>query len=387
MQRQITLSLILCVAVTLLGCSSGSKVAIDGQFHGVADKMIFLEEHSPLGNKIIDSTRTSTEGVFSFRFMPKTDDPTFYNVICENSFVPLLVSSGEQITISAVGNIFNNYIVQGSAGSQKMREFGTLVVRQSGTMDSLALLYEHATDSGDTTLSKDYGRQYGRQFTQLKRSVISFVISNANSLVSIVPLYLPLPRLKYIFDDPTDIVYYRVVADSLAPKYPNSPYVISLLADLKKVEEAYAMDSLVSVGVSAERVVLPELSMKDAAGKVRSLNDTRGKVVLLDFTSYSTPEFKVLNKELISTYDKYKNSGFEIYQVCVDKNKAEWLKSIIDARLPWITVNDFQGAQSSAISMFNIQKVPTRILIDRQGNIIGRNLYDNKLEEAIQAEL
>ncbi|MEG0032878.1 MAG: TlpA disulfide reductase family protein, partial [Mucinivorans sp.] len=127
--------------------------------------------------------------------------------------------------------------------------------------------------------------------------------------------------------------------------------------------------------------------IKDAAGIIRSLSKTRGKVVLLDFTSYSTPEFKQLNKELLSSYNKFSGRGFEIYQVCVDQDKATWIQSTIDARLPWITVNDFMGRDSRALLTFNIREIPTRILIDRQGSIIGRNLYNRDLDEAIDKAL
>ncbi|MEG0725468.1 MAG: TlpA disulfide reductase family protein [Mucinivorans sp.] len=384
MQKQLLTLLTLCLFVGLWSCQTNTNITITGQFHGVVDKNIVLEELSPSGTKIIDSTRSSSEGIFSFTITNVNENPTFYNVSYNGSFVPLLLTASENVHIDAVGNIYNNYVVEGSEGSLKMRELSRLTLTQSQSLDSISRLYETASDPEQAA---DFGRAYGSKYIMLKRSVIGFVIKNASSLASIVPLYQPVFGSKFIFDEPSDIVYFRVVADSLAKHYPTSPYVTSLQNDLRRVNDAFALDSLVSNSGNTPQEVLPDLSIKDAAGIIRSLSKTRGKVVLLDFTSYSTPEFKQLNKELLSSYNKFSGRGFEIYQVCVDQDKATWIQSTIDARLPWITVNDFMGRDSRALLTFNIREIPTRILIDRQGSIIGRNLYNRDLDEAIDKAL
>ncbi|MEF9949843.1 MAG: thioredoxin-like domain-containing protein [Mucinivorans sp.] len=381
MQKQLSLVVVLSLFVALWGCKTSTDITIDGQFHGVADKNIVLEKLSPNGTQIIDSTRTTSDGVFSFTIKQTDENPTFYNVRYNDSYVPLLLLPAEKVKVDAVGNIYNNYTVQGSEGSLKMRELSHLTMSQALTLDSISRLYENAATP---EIAEAIGRLYGSKYILLKRSVISFVIRNSSSLVSIVPLYQPVFGSKYIFDEPTDIVYFRVVADSLGKHYPRSPYVTSLRADLQRVDDAFAMDSLVSSTRDNPEDALPDISIKDAAGIVRSLSQTRGQIVLLDFTSYSTPELKLLNKELMGIYNKYRNMGFEVFQVCVDQNKAAWIQYTIDARLPWITVNDFMGQNSRALLTYNIKKIPSRILIDRQGNILARDLYDQALDDAIQ---
>lgn len=384
MQKYISLSVVCCALFALWGCQKSENINIEGQFHGVVNKNILLEELSPSGAKIVDSTRTGSDGRFTFLVIPSTSNPTFYNVRYDNSYVPLLLTPSESVQVSAVGNIYNNYTVKGSVGSEKMRELSLLTMSQAQSMDSISRLYENSIDAAQI---EAYGRAYGAKYIQLKRSVISFVIRNASSLASIVPLYQPVFGSKFIFDEPTDIIYFRVVADSLASRYPTSPYVQSLKADLKRVSDAFAIDSMINAGIQTSEQDLPEIAIKDAAGTVRRLSETKGKVVLLDFTSYSTAELKQINQDLLATYKKFAAQGFEIFQVCLDQNKATWLNTVIDLRLPWITVNDFNGAASSSLSAFNIQKLPTRLLIDRSGNMIGRNQYNSALESAIQDAL
>lgn len=385
MQKHISLLFVCCALFGLWSCQKSDDIIINGQFHGVTNKNIVLEELSPSGVKIIDSVRTNSDGEFAFLITPVTSNPTFYNVRYENSYVPLLLTPSESVEVSAVGNIYNNYTVKGSEGSEKMRELSLLTISQSQSLDSISRLYENSTD---VALVEGYGRAYGAKYIQLKRSVISFVMANASSLVSIVPLYQPVFGSKFIFDEPTDIIYFRVVADSLSSRYPSSPYVQSLKADLKRVSDAFALDSMINAGTQSEEMSsLPDIKIKDPSGSVRSLSETQGKVVLLDFTSYSSPELKQRNQELLAVYNKFSSQGFEVFQVCVDQNKALWINTVLESRLPWITVNDLQGSASNALSAFNVQTIPTRFLIDRLGQVVGRNQYGDKLESAIQSAL
>lgn len=380
MQKVVIRVIAISLLANLLSCRGKTDIEIKGQFHGAPNQTILLEELSLTGANLVDSTISSSSGEFSFTITPKTTDPTFYNVRHDNSFVPLLLAPGESVSIDAVGNVYNNYRVTGSEGSAKMRELSLLTLSQARTLDSISRLYE---GESDPILAAEYGKAYGAKYIQLKRSVIAFVIKNAGSLSSIVPLYQPIFGSRFIFDEPSDIVYFRVVADSLSKLYPNSPYVVSLKNDMKRIDNAFVLDSIIVAGANAPEQNLPDIKIKDASGTTRSLSETLGKVVLLDFTSYSSPELKLLNKELMATYDKYKANGFEVFQVCVDTDKAQWLKTIVESRLPWITVNDFSGLNSRALSAFAVKKIPTRILINRQGDIVGRDLYDAKLENAV----
>lgn len=367
------------VAAFAAACSSGDVAQIDGKFYGASDKMIFLEKLSPSGSTIVDSAKASSNGAFKFKISftdPAT--PSFYNIRMAQSFVPLLVKSGERIDLNSVGNIYNNYTVEGSEGSALLRELNQQTITASQQLDSLFQLYEASTDP---EINQALGRQYGQQYVEFKRNVIRFVMKNAGSLVSIVPLYQPIFGTKFIFDDPQDILYYQIIADSLESRYPNSPYTKSLRQD---VQRAVGTAGMLADTTALKVSDFPEIAMKDAAGKMQKLSDLKGKVILLDFTATSDPKLKILNRELIDTYSKFKDRGFEIFQVSLDASRVDWTNYITDNRIPWISVCDFQGAQSPAAMVYNIQKLPANFLIDRQGNIVGRDLHEQTLESNIE---
>jgi glutathione peroxidase-family protein len=118
--------------------------------------------------------------------------------------------------------------------------------------------------------------------------------------------------------------------------------------------------------------------------KVR-LSSLHGKVILVDFWSAMAGNSNQLNAELKELYAKYAERGFEIYQVGIESSKAVWVSAVQEQKLPWISVSDLQGTASTAVKMYNVQNVPTNFLIDREGNIVGKDLYGAELAKHVAA--
>lgn len=379
------LAIALLALIFLGGCSRENSVDIEGKFFGASDRMVYLQELSPNSRITIDSTRTNGKGRFAFRVQLRDSCPSFLNLRMGGSSVPLLVAPGEVVQVESVGNIYINYTVQGSPGSSLLREFNNYTIATVKTLDSLSVLY-----NGDVTPDeiRQLGQQYSQTYVQLKRNAISFMVRNASSLASVVPLYQPVFETQYLFDSPGDIAYFKMVSESIGQMYPNSPYVRALRNDINRVRDTYVRDSILQASLNAPAVNFIDISIKDSRGEQRSLSQLVGKkVVLLDFTNSSDVIIKSINRELVDTYTKYKDRGFEVFQVSLDQSKAQWLNSITNAKLPWISVNDFQGAGSSAVASYNVRRIPSNFLLDRQGDIVAKDLRGRELEAALEGLL
>lgn len=377
----IRIVIVAALCSVLISCGSKNTATIEGQFHGSSPQTILLEKLSPTGSHIVDSTKTNSSGEFDFSI--KFEDiatPSFYNIRMGEEFVPLLVAAGEHVEITSVGNIYNNYTVAGSQGSELIRQLNREILLTSQTLDSIFRLHQ---SSVDTEQIQKLGREYGQKYIQLKRTILGTMLRNTNSLAVIVPLYQPmLHNEKFLFDDPSDIIYYRIIADSLEKYYPNSPYIRSLRNDIKQVDNAFVMDSLFSVGLS-NTVDFPDISMPDALGRIQQLSSLKGKVILLDFTATDRTELNVRTRELVDVYNKYASQGFEIYQVALDLSKPAWLDYIAANKLPWIQVCDFNGAQSSAVTSYNIRTIPSNFLITPGGDFAAQNLTPAQLDKEL----
>jgi peroxiredoxin len=229
-------------------------------------------------------------------------------------------------------------------------------------------------------------KEFYKTSVKLKQNYIRFVVENSNSMSSLYALYQVMPDGDVMFNKNSDMIYYRLVADSLNALYPDAPHVKRLLNDVKKMEANFNFSNMISQG-NLKESNYPDLNIPDMFGnKIRLSSVNNEKVVLLDFWVTVDPNAKMRNFELKKVYDKYQAKGFEIYQVALDRNKSSWVTAVQESKLPWISVCDFNGENSPSARLYNVQKVPANYLINAKGEIVGKNLTDQELEKKL-AEL
>ena len=107
----------------------------------------------------------------------------------------------------------------------------------------------------------------------------------------------------------------------------------------------------------------------DINGRALSLSSFRGKYVLLDFWGSWCVPCRKGNPHLKELYYRYKDKGgFDIIGIAKDDNtKDAWIKAVEKDGLPW-----HQILCDSLDIKYNVTSYPTKILIDKQGRIIGR---------------
>ena len=131
--------------------------------------------------------------------------------------------------------------------------------------------------------------------------------------------------------------------------------------------------------------VAPELILSDTTGKDIALSSLRGKYVLLDFWAGWCGPCRMENPNILKNYLKYKDKGFEIYQVSLDRSRSDWVNAIKKDNLIWYNVSDLKFFQSEAASLYNIDRIPKGFLLDPNGVIIAKDteLRGNRLGEKL----
>lgn len=152
------------------------------------------------------------------------------------------------------------------------------------------------------------------------------------------------------------------------------------MAAIKKQQEAQKKaSSNVKVGQ-----VAPEISLKTPEGKTINLSDLRGKYVLIDFWASWCKPCRAENPNVVRVYNEYKDKGFEILGVSLDRNKEAWVNAIEQDGLQWPHVSDLQFWNSVAAKTYGVSSIPYTVLLDKEGKVIAERLRGPSLEAKLE---
>jgi thiol-disulfide isomerase/thioredoxin len=117
-------------------------------------------------------------------------------------------------------------------------------------------------------------------------------------------------------------------------------------------------------------------------GKTKmKLSDLRGQIVLLDFWASWCGPCRKENPNVVKLYAKYKDEGFTVMSVSLDKDKAAWEGAIAKDNLTWPNhVSDLQQWSSKVGAIYQVKGIPFTVLIDKEGKIVQTNLRGEALD-------
>ena len=373
--------LILVAAALLMALSScqSTKVKISGRFVGSEADMVYLEQTSALNQMLIDSVKLSEDGNFMLNLDKVSATPSLYHIVYEGNRIPLLLQGGDHITVSSAGNALRNYTVEGSEESELLHEFNHSYVE--GVIALNELMSRLTADDLSDDERQKLAVEYTKQKNEIKQNQLRFIIENKDRIAAVYALYQRLPGDVNLFNGNSDVIYYRTVAEAIAESYPESLYLPLLRSQIAR------MDAQISLLSQVKTMNFPEISMPDMYGNEQKLSALEGKVILLHFWSAAVGNSNSFNADLKKVYEKYHDQGLEIFQVAVDTSKALWINTVQDQQLPWISVCDLLGEASPVVGAYNVSSLPSNYLISRDGNILGKDLMGEQLEQAIKKNI
>ena len=91
---------VITLTVLIASCGQDRKARVQGSFPGLSHDTVLLEMVTTQGRRIVDSTVIDQGGDFRFRVKLPEKGPVFYNLLCDGSAIPLIVTPGDRIEVN-----------------------------------------------------------------------------------------------------------------------------------------------------------------------------------------------------------------------------------------------------------------------------------------------
>jgi peroxiredoxin len=113
----------------------------------------------------------------------------------------------------------------------------------------------------------------------------------------------------------------------------------------------------------------PDVKFTTLSGQEINMQDLRGKIVLVNFWATTCPGCIQEMPELIDTYNRYRERGFEVVAVAMAYDPPSQVANYTRKNnLPFPVALDLQGDIAAAFN--EVKLTPTSYVVDQQGRIV-----------------
>jgi len=361
------LAMIFVSVVLLSSCNESSSqegIRIAGKVKFPQAKgIIKLEMLGQEGIAPVDTIELAADS--TFEVFVKIEEPSFLRVNFYGKQVVPLVLTTQDVFIEAEAYAAQAPVtVSGSIDTEYFEKAGRLNAKFQSDVQMLDSDYAQAMTAGDIEQGMAIQQQYVGIEAKFNKEMKSLIWSMGNSVSAIFALNYINPETEFAFTDS--------LSAKFATELPNSRFTKELITRVESMRK-------LAVGADA-----PEISLPDPEGVEIRLSSLRGKYVLIDFWAAWCKPCRQENPNVLASYNRYKDKGFEILGVSLDRTREAWVKAIKDDGLTWKHVSDLQYFNSEAAATYEISAIPATYLVGPDGKIVAKNLRGSSLERKLE---
>ncbi|RZS92592.1 TlpA disulfide reductase family protein [Aquimarina brevivitae] len=369
MKKNLLLTLPIVLLCTILSCKKEGKrnqntitentdqYVINAEIEGLKDgTKIYLNRN----NELIDSTKVKNES-FQFKGTINEPDLVYLHVKQTQDFYTSFWLENEEISITGKKSDFKDLKINGGPIQKSANQLDILNAPLIKTLDEI----QNAFNNPDIEVEKldSLGRLQMPTYSKLRENSKNFIKKHPNSFLSVY--LLNMNKMEWEKDS-VNLWFANLNKNIKESSYGQIIDNYLSLPDKPQIGEAYV-----------------DFELPNTNGDQKKISDLKSKYTLVEFWASWCAPCRQENPNLIEAYKNYKNKGFEIVGVSLDKRKEDWLKAIEQDKLPWTQLSDFKEFESYPALVYSINYIPYNFLIDENGIIVGQNLRGERLDKKL----
>lgn len=365
------ITLLALFTLSIISCNNlkDNEFLISGTANGIENgKKVFVEIQDENG-VIAKDTGVIENGKFELKGSTDNIDLGFIRIENEKINLPIILEEGK-IKINIVKDSLQKSTIEGTFNNDKFQKFNN---------ESVAILekvkkfekennpkMQKALTENDTVTVNKIKKEYKNFQNDMNDYSKTFIKNNPDAFISVLLLenflmreYIPATEIKSFYD-------------KLDKKLVNTKSA----QNIKKT-----LDLMLAVVVGKPA---PKFSAKSPEGKLISLDESLGKVTIVDFWASWCAPCRKENPNVVALYNEYHSKGLNIIGVSLNQDAKKWKDAIAKDNLSWIHVSNLKYWDEPIGKQYGISSIPATFILDAKGNIVAKDLRGDALRAKVK---
>lgn len=359
---------LLLITVVFASCTTqpDTSYSLNVTIQGLEEGTVYLQQRKNGEWLKLDSADAAA--VVEFKGNIEMAEVYYLSIKDKRGSIPVFVNAGD---ISVTGHIdsLRQVKITGSAAQNELDHFDELTKDFNAKLEKIYDEYRTAYQEKNEELKAELEEQINSIQDEKVDFTHKYILENN---ASVVAAHLAVQNNYYF-----ELEQMEEIAAGFDPSIEQSSYV-------QRFKERVAV--LQKVAIGKPFIDFTMNNTEDVPVQFSSL--LKGGYTLVDFWASWCPPCRAENPNVVSVYNDYKDKGFDVIGISLDKPDAKenWLKAIEDDKLTWDHVSDLQYWGSAAAKLYGVNSIPHSILLNPEGVIVAKNLRGKELRAKI-AEL